>query len=59
MKNYVLARTTPLSRQRKTVPSFDQALRKLIANVEAFDIGAVKYDEIRRAATFASAAAED
>jgi ParB family chromosome partitioning protein len=49
VKNYVLARTTPLSRQRKTV----------IANVEAFDIGAVKYDEIRRAANFASAAAED
>jgi len=59
VKNYVLARTTPLSRQRKTVPSFDQALSKLIANVEAFDIGAVKYDEIRRAANFASAAAED
>jgi ParB family transcriptional regulator, chromosome partitioning protein len=59
VKNYVLARTTPLSRQRKTVPSFDQALAKLIANVEAFDIGAVKYDEIRRAANFASAAAED
>ena len=59
VKNYVLARTTPLSRQRKTVPSFDQALSKLIANVEAFDIGAVKYDEIRRAASFASAAAED
>jgi ParB family transcriptional regulator, chromosome partitioning protein len=59
VKNYVLARTTPLSRQRKTVPSFDQALSKLIANVEAFDIGAVKYDEIRRAANFASAAAEE
>jgi ParB family chromosome partitioning protein len=59
VKNYVLARTTPLSRQRKTVPSFDQALSKLIQNVESFDIGAVKYDEIRRAANFASAAAED
>jgi ParB family chromosome partitioning protein len=59
VKNYVLARTTPLSRQRKTVPSFDAALSKLIANVEAFDIGAVKYDEIRRAANFASAAAEE
>jgi ParB family chromosome partitioning protein len=59
VKNYVLARTTPLSRQRKTVPSFDQALSKLIKDVEAFDIGAVKYDEIRRAASFASAAAEE
>lgn len=57
VKNYVLARTTPLNRQRKTVPSFDQAFAKLIENVEAFDIAAVKYDEIRRAANFAAAAA--
>ena len=57
VKNYVLARTTPLNRQRKTVPSFDQAFSKLIENVESFDIAAVKYDEIRRAANFAAAAA--
>lgn len=57
VKNYVLARTTPLSRQRKTVPSFDKAFETLVANVEAFDITAVKYDEIRRAANFAAAAA--
>jgi len=56
VKNYVLARTTPLSRARKTVPTFDKAFETLIANVEAFDIGAVKYDEIRRAANFAAAA---
>jgi ParB family chromosome partitioning protein len=56
VKNYVLARTTPLNRQRKTVPSFDQAFSKLIENVESFDIAAVKYDEIRRAANFAAAA---
>lgn len=56
VKNYVLARTTPLTRQRKTVPSFDQAFSKLIASVEAFDFAAVKYDEIRRAANFAAAA---
>jgi ParB family transcriptional regulator, chromosome partitioning protein len=59
VKNYVLARTTPLTRQRKTVPTFDKAFETLIANVEAFDIGAVKYDEIRRAASFAAAASSD
>jgi ParB family transcriptional regulator, chromosome partitioning protein len=59
VKNYVLARTTPLNRQRKTVPSFDQAFSKLIENVESFDIAAVKYDEIRRAANFAAAAATE
>jgi ParB family chromosome partitioning protein len=59
VKNYVLARTTPLNRQRKTVPSFDQAFSKLIANVEAFDYASVKYDEIRRAASFAAAASAE
>ena len=59
VKNYVLARTTPLNRQRKTVPSFDQAFSKLIENVESFDIAAVKYDEIRRAANFAAAATSE
>ena len=39
MKNYVLARTTPLTRARKTLPSFDQAFEKLLANIEAFDVG--------------------
>src|SRR5438034_7272766 len=38
VKNYVLARTTPLSRARKTMPSFDQALDKLLANLESFDV---------------------
>jgi ParB family transcriptional regulator, chromosome partitioning protein len=59
VKNYVLARTTPLTRQRKTVPSFDQAFKTLIKNVETFDLAAVKYDEIRRAANFAAAASSD
>jgi ParB family transcriptional regulator, chromosome partitioning protein len=48
VKNYVLARTTPLTRQRKTVPSFDQALSKLKASIEAFDVGKVRYEDIQR-----------
>jgi ParB family chromosome partitioning protein len=55
VKNYVLARTTPLTRQRKTVPSFDQAFARLVSNLEDFDAAKVKYDEIRRAATIAAA----
>jgi ParB family chromosome partitioning protein len=55
VKNYVLARTSPLTRQRKTVPSFDQAFAKLIANLGDFDASKLKYDEIRRAATIAAA----
>ncbi len=58
VKNYVLARTTPLTRARKTVPPFDQALEKLLANIEAFDVAKVRYEEIRQAAAFASAPSE-
>jgi ParB family chromosome partitioning protein len=54
VKNYVLARTTPLTRARKTVPSYDQALDKLIANIEAFDVGKVRYDDIQRTAMAAA-----
>jgi ParB family chromosome partitioning protein len=55
VKNYVLARTSPLTRQRKTVPSFDQAFARLIANLEDFDASKLRYDEIRRAAVIAAA----
>jgi len=50
VKNYVLARSNPLSRQRKTLPSFDQTFEKLMANLADFDAAKVRYDEIRRAA---------
>src|SRR6185436_4227371 len=58
VKNYVLARTTPLSRARKTMPSFAQAFAKLQANIEAFDIAKVRYDDIQRSAVAAVPAAE-
>jgi ParB family transcriptional regulator, chromosome partitioning protein len=58
VKNYVLARTTPLSRARKTMPSFAQAFAKLRENIEAFDVGKVRYDDIQRTATAAVPAAE-
>ncbi len=58
VKNYVLARTTPLTRQRKTLPSFDQTFSKLVAAIEAFDIAKVRYEDIQRTA-LASAPAAD
>jgi ParB family chromosome partitioning protein len=58
VKNYVLARTTPLSRARKTMPSFAQAFAKLRENIEAFDVGKVRYDDIQRSAVAAVPAAE-
>ena len=58
VKNYVLARTTPLSRARKTLPGFDQTFQKLIAAIEAFDVGAVRYQDVQRSAIMAIPAAE-
>lgn len=54
LKTYVLARTTPLTRARKTLPSFDQTFERLQANLEKFDPGAVRLEQIARAALFAA-----
>jgi ParB family chromosome partitioning protein len=56
VKNFVLARTTPLTRARKTLPSFDQTFEKLRANLEAFDPAKVRLDEVARSAVFAAPA---
>jgi ParB family chromosome partitioning protein len=58
VKNYVLARTTPLTRQRKTLPSFDQTFSRLLANLEGFDAGKVRYEDVQRAGIMAAAPAE-
>src|SRR6266699_5003661 len=56
VKNYLLARTTPLTRARKTLPSFEQTFKKLRENLEEFDVGKVRYDEIQRSAIMSSSA---
>jgi ParB family chromosome partitioning protein len=58
VKNYVLARTSPLTRARKTVPSFDQAFSKLVAAIEGFDVAKVRSEDVQRAAVFAAPAGE-
>ena len=50
VKNFVLARTTPLTRARKTLPSFEVTFRRLTENVEQFDIGTIRYEDIARSA---------
>jgi ParB family chromosome partitioning protein len=50
VKNYVLARTTPLTRARKTLPSFEVTFRKLAENLEGFDVGRVRYEDVARSA---------
>jgi len=53
VKNYVLARTTPLTRVRKTLPSFEVTFRKLAENLDAFDVGKVRYEDVARSAIIA------
>jgi ParB family transcriptional regulator, chromosome partitioning protein len=54
VKNYVLARTTPLTRARKTLPSFEQTFQRLRDNLEAFDVTKVRYDDVQRTAILAA-----
>ena len=56
VKNFVLARTTPLTRARKTLPSFEQTFTRLKKNLEEFDPSKVRYDEIARSAIMATPA---
>ena len=56
VKNYVLSRTTPLTRQRKTLPGFEQTFRKLVDNIEAFDVSKVRYEDVQRSAVMAAPA---
>jgi ParB family chromosome partitioning protein len=53
VKNFVLARCNPLTRARKTVPGFDQALDRLIAALEGFDVGRIRQEDIARSSVMA------
>lgn len=54
VKTYVLARATPLTRARKTLPSFEQTFRKLRDNLADFDVSKVRYEDIQRSALVAA-----
>jgi ParB family chromosome partitioning protein len=56
VKTYVLARTSPLTRARKTLPSFDQTFSKLVAALEGFDVSKVRYEDVQRAAVVSAPA---
>jgi ParB family transcriptional regulator, chromosome partitioning protein len=58
VKNYVLARTTPLTRQRKTLPSFDQTFTKLLSALEGFDPSKVRYEDVQRSSVYAAPAGD-
>jgi len=58
VKNYILARTTPLTRTRKTLPAFEPTFKRLRESIEAFDVGKVRYEDIQRSAIMAVPAGE-
>jgi ParB family chromosome partitioning protein len=61
VKNFVIARCNPLWRLRfskkKTKPGYDATLKRLIENLEAFDVQKVRADEVARSAAYAAPAA--
>ena len=50
VKPFVLARATPLTRARKTLPSFEVTFRRLTENLEGFDVAAIRYEDVARSA---------
>jgi ParB family chromosome partitioning protein len=50
LKPYLLARTSPLTRARKRLPTFDQTFERLAEALDAFDPASVRADSIARAA---------
>ena len=55
IKNFVMARCSPLSRARKTVPTFDQTWEKVQAALEKFDVDKIRSEDVARAAAFTAA----
>jgi ParB family transcriptional regulator, chromosome partitioning protein len=53
LKTFLLARTTPLTRTRKTLPSFETTFRKLAENLEELDLSKIRYEDVARSALIA------
>jgi len=54
VKNFALARATPLTHARKTLPSFDVTFRKLTANLKEFDVNRIRYEDVARSSLLAA-----
>jgi ParB family chromosome partitioning protein len=54
VKNFVLARCNPLTRARKTIPGFEEALEKLHRALERFDVDKIRTEDIARAAVISA-----
>jgi ParB family transcriptional regulator, chromosome partitioning protein len=55
LKNFIIARTNPLTRARKNLPTCKAALTSMIKALEEFDLGKIHFGQIRDAAQIAAA----
>jgi len=59
LKNFIIARSNPLTRARKTVPTCNSALNSLIKALSEFDLDKIHFGQIRAAAQIAAATATE
>ena len=55
LKNFIVARSNPLTRARKNLPTCKAALASMIKALEEFDLGKIHFGQIRDAAQIAAA----
>ncbi len=54
VKNFILARCNPLTRARKSIPSFQETFEKLHRSLERFDVDKIRMEDIARAAVMSA-----
>ena len=59
LKNFIIARSNPLTRARKTIPTCKAALNSLIKALSEFDLDKIHFGQIRAAAQIAAATATE
>ncbi len=58
LKNFIIARCNPLTRVRKTMPTYKAAMASLIKALEEFDLGKIHFGQVREAANLVAASSE-
>jgi ParB family chromosome partitioning protein len=59
LKNFIIARCNPLTRVRKTMPTYKAAMASLTKSLEEFDLGKIHFGQVREAANLVAAASAD
>ena len=59
LKNFIIARCNPLTRVRKTMPTYKAAMGSLTKSLEEFDLGKIHFGQVREAANLVAAASAE